>query len=149
MALLFKPEMAEAILDRRKTCTRRRWKRARVKVGSIHKCYIHMPFRKFRIEPIASRVLPIMGPFEDEDGKKFWMAGPFARVRIVSVDFEWGVMGGLTREQQEAEARLEGFANRLDFYGAWYAINGADSAHDGTYRVEFTLEAEGSGDGEA
>lgn len=119
--ILFTPEMAQAILDGRKTVTRRRWKKPRVKVGGLHQCYTRPAFAR-------------------PPGK------PFARVRIVNVAFEWGVMGGLTREQQEAEAGLEGFATRLDFYDAWYAINGPDSVYDGTYRVEFRLEAEGSGE---
>ena len=111
--ILFRPDMAQAILEGRKTVTRRRGK-CRWRVGAIHLIYTRPPFSR-------------------NPGK------PVARVRIVSVTCEWGVMGGLTREQQEVEARLEGFATRLEFYDTWYAINGPYSAHDTTWRVEFEL----------
>jgi len=52
--LLFKPVHIPLILDGTKTQTRRLWKRSRVKVGAVHKCYTKMP----------------------------WQTGPFARIKI-------------------------------------------------------------------
>jgi len=40
--LLFKPEHVDPIRSRRKTQTRRSWRRPRVRVGSIHQCRTRM-----------------------------------------------------------------------------------------------------------
>jgi len=135
--ILFTPEMAKAILDGRKTVTRRRWKKPRVKVGSIHLAYTRPAFAR-------------------PPGK------PFARVRIVSVIHE-DYPGHHTRREYEKphstgvnwwedwiadEARREGFASWTDF--TWTYMNmhvtqkalcgGAPSPmEEACYRVEFEL----------
>jgi len=52
--LLFKPEHVQPILDGRKTQTRRLWKRARAKVGSVHQCYTRPAWVSPPGEPFAS-----------------------------------------------------------------------------------------------
>jgi len=120
--ILCTPEMAQAILDGRKTVTRRRWKRPRVKVGAIHQCYTRPAFAR-------------------PPGK------PFARVRIVSVlEERWCGAYAVPRiATLYAEARREGFATWDDFEAAYTAINGRPAMRQPCYRVEFRLEAEGSG----
>jgi len=51
--LLFRPEHVAAILDGRKTQTRRLGKK-RWNVGVIHKCYTKPPFARGGAEPFAS-----------------------------------------------------------------------------------------------
>lgn len=50
--ILFKPEHVAAILDGRKTQTRRLGER-RWKTGSLHKCYTKPPFARGGAEPFA------------------------------------------------------------------------------------------------
>jgi len=109
--------MAQAILEGRKTVTRRRWKRARVKVGSIHKCYTRPAFAR-------------------PPGK------PFARVRIVSVEHEPSLGASIISrgEDAEVEAKREGFASWADFFAYWQEMHGPVPIFPvPDYRVEFAL----------
>jgi hypothetical protein len=121
--ILFTAQMAEAILAGRKTVTRRRWKRPRVKVGSIQQCYTRPPFAR-------------------PPGKAF------ARVRILSVHIECrpGDFVALTmragddrRCQYAVESYEEGFDSWHQFGEAYIAINGAAALEEPCYRVEFVL----------
>lgn len=115
--ILFKPDLAQAILDGRKTVTRRRWKRPRVKVGAIHQCYTRPAFVK-------------------PPGK------PFARVRIVSVDYEAFPGHGHARwwaRYMDGEAGREGFASWEEFLNAYTEINGVSSTGEPCWRVQFEV----------
>jgi len=119
--ILFKADMAQAILEGRKTVTRRRWKRARVKVGSIHKCYTRPAFAR-------------------PPGK------PFARVRIVSIWRE-EYPGESPQSSQALDAGAEGFCSWGAFAMRYAEINGVNALDEPCYRVEFVLlagEAEAS-----
>lgn len=120
--ILFKLEMAQAIIEGRKTVTRRRWDRPRVKVGSVHLCYTRPAFAR-------------------PPGK------PFAKVRIVSWSWESQPMKmerallSVTNnsDQINAEARREGFKDWKDFQVTYMVINGATSIDEPCYRIEFEL----------
>ena len=58
--ILFKQQHVEPILSGKKTQTRRLWKRPRVKVGAIHRCYTKPPWGRGGAEPFAQiRVLAL------------------------------------------------------------------------------------------
>ena len=63
--MLFKPEHEEMILERRKTATRRMWKKPRVKVGGIYKCKKIMLskdyFAKIKVIKLFKQKLKYMG----------------------------------------------------------------------------------------
>jgi len=114
--ILFKPEMAEKILTGEKTVTRRRWKRPRVKVGSIHQCYTRPAFAR-------------------PPGK------PFTKIRILDIRhelmpaYDWN---GLP-ELSDMEAKREGFENWEAFARAWTAMHGKKSENEPCYRVKFEV----------
>ena len=121
--ILFKADMAQAIIERRKTVTRRRGKK-RWNVGAEHLLYTRPPFAK--------------------GGAK-----PFAKVRIVSVVWEMRPMR-FSRSIQEVnpqvawqgmdeEARLEGFQSWEEFRALYMKINGPSSLDEPAWRVEFEL----------
>ena len=123
--ILFTPEMAEAILAGRKTVTRRRWKKPRVKVGAIHQCYTRPAFAR-------------------PPGK------PFARVRIVDVTYEdkpFGICtyrgdGKMPRSSVMTEVGAEGFDSAWpldEFCRVYKQINGENALEEPCYRVEFEL----------
>lgn len=119
--ILFKPEMAQAILEGSKTVTRRRGKR-RWKVGAEHLCYTRPAFAR--------------PPGE-----------PFARVRIVSVTRERHIGDSvriafnpsLTVARLHEEAEREGFECWAGFEATYRAINGERSYIEPCWRVEFVL----------
>ena len=123
--ILFKFDMAQAILEGRKTVTRRRGKR-RWKVGALHQCYTRPAFAR--------------PPGE-----------PFARVRIVSVTFEANPgssirLGGNTVADYDAwfvalhaEGQREGFDGWVEFGDAYERINGYAAIYQPCWRVEFAL----------
>jgi len=116
--ILFKPEMAAAILSGQKICTRRRG-RKRWNVGAIHQCYTRMPWGK-------------------EPGK------PFAKVRIVSVTREESPgspgCGFVWPSGRKTEAEREGFASWVDFLAAYAEINGEAALRECCWRVHFARE---------
>ena len=122
--ILFTPDMAQAILDERKTVTRRRGKK-RWNVGAIHQCYTRPPFAKGGAEP-------------------------FARVRIVSVDREEqpgtavldGIRSGDVGARMLVEAWQEGFRSWPDFADTYRSLNGEQSMKESCWRVEFELVRE-------
>ena len=69
--MLFKPEHREKILNRKKTATRRMWKRRMAKVGGIYKCKLAMMkkdyFAKIRVVSIYEQELKDMSK---EDARK-------------------------------------------------------------------------------
>lgn len=106
--ILFTPEMAQAIRERRKCVTRRRWKKPRVKVGSWQLFYTRMPFAK--------------------GGSK-----PFARAQIVSVSHEL-FPGQLN---PAGEWQREGFADFEEFAELWRVMHGVNALSEPCYRVEW------------
>ncbi len=128
--ILFREDMKQAILNGRKTVTRRRGK-CRWCVGAEHLLYTRPAFAR-------------------PPGK------PFARVRIVGVSREESVgrwlyhrQGGgpVHRLDAEREAQREGFDSWFGFREAYQEINGDRSFEESCWRVEFALverlEAEG------
>lgn len=121
--ILFKTAgLAQAILEGRKTVTRRVGKR-RWKVGSLHLCYTRPAFAR--------------PPGE-----------PFARVRIVSVTEEsfpgavhnrvGGALSWITA-CLDVEAHSEGFQNWVDFCACFEEMHGAAALNEPCWRVEFEL----------
>jgi hypothetical protein len=122
--LLFKAEHVPMILDGRKTQTRRAWKRCRVRVGSVHKCYSGgMPFSSCPEccgagwEPADVGIAPCC--VCDGTGK----LQPFASIRIKRVWLE-----RLT-EIPEADAITEGYPTVAKFHEAFIRINGLKEGH--------------------
>ena len=122
--ILFKADMAQAVIERRKTVTRRRGKK-RWNVGSWHLLYTRRPYAK--------------------GGAK-----PFAKVQIVSVTEE--AHPGDSIESGPAldeEAQKEGFDWWVGFEWKYAEINGSPSLFEPCWRVEWdpetmeVLEAEG------
>ena len=124
--ILFRADMKQAIIEGRKTVTRRRGKK-RWNVGSWHLLYTRPPFAK--------------------GGAK-----PFARVRIVSVGHEGNVGGGIPLTdgsiksldewliRLDAEAHREGFDSWVQFGDAYERINGPMSIYGPCWRVEWDPE---------
>jgi len=117
--ILFKSDMAQAILEGRKTVTRRRGKR-RWRVGSIHQCYTRPAFAH-------------------PPGK------PFARVLILAVEAEERPGASLAAIRKswvpafQREARREGFRAWPDFADAWLAMHGEKALGEPCWRVAFSL----------
>jgi hypothetical protein len=134
--LLFISEHAPLILSGQKTQTRRMWKDCRVKVGSIHKCYTGgLPFSKCPEccgagwEPADVGIAPCRAC----DGKG--RLQPFASVRILRVWQE-----PLSKISAD-DCVAEGYANRADYWYAFYGINKIVGAleNDTVWAVEFEL----------
>ena len=112
--ILFKPEMAKAILEGRKVCTRRRWKRPRAKVGAVHQARTTLfgsPFAYLRIRDVRQERYPgsvVSGSISPS----------FAR---------------------DVEGNLEGFRDWEEFRSVFAQINGAKALGEPCYRVEFAV----------
>ena len=113
--ILFKPDMKQAIIEKRKTVTRRQGKK-RWNVGAEHLCYTRMPWGK-------------------NPGK------PFARVRIVDVrrEIQPGYDWSVSQELADIEGRREGFQSWEEFRALYMKINGPSSLDEPAWRVEFEL----------
>ena len=110
--ILFKPEMAQAILEGRKTITRRRGRR-RWNVGAVHQCYTRPAFA-------------------NPPGK------PFGRVQIVSL-FEESYPGQGASISEQRDAEWEGFRSWSEFCKAYACINGGHTLAEPCWRVSFKL----------
>ena len=114
--ILFKESMVPLILNGTKTVTRRRGRR-RWNVGAVHLAYTRPAFAR-------------------PPGK------PFARVRIVSMDYEAFPGHGHARwwsRYMDGEAQREGFSSWDEFLNAYTEINGVSSTGEPCWRVEFTV----------
>ena len=114
--ILFKPDMKQAIIERRKTVTRRQGKK-RWNVGAEHLCYTRPAFC-------------------NPPGK------PFARVRIVSVTAESLPGSSLLDNGLKAfhdDGRREGFSDWFAFRDGYLRINGEHAWAQPCWRVAFEL----------
>ena len=114
MPLLFKPDMARAILAGTKTVTRRRWKTARVKVGNVYQTRTKM------------------------------FGEPFARLRVTWLTWEKDGPGGLlfTDAERDWEADQEGFGSWDRFCRRWVAMYGETALHEPCWRILFAVVKE-------
>jgi hypothetical protein len=113
--VIFRPDMAQAILEGRKTVTRRprtgrtvgnRWQNDPCRYRE-HRTYALQPGRGQRA---------------------------IARIRILSVRPE------ALHELTDDEVRREGFASRGEFEQTWLSIYGRSNYLDPVWRIEFELE---------
>jgi len=134
--ILFKPEMAEAILAGRKTVTRRRGKK-RWKVGAIHQCYTRpafarppgKPFAKVRIVHLYEERMPMYSAREIVAG-------------LADCKDHWSRKDAL--QLLNNEVAYEGFGCWGDFAGAWVDMHGEAALGEPCWRIEFeVLEAGG------
>jgi len=109
--ILFKPDNVRAILNGDKTVTRRRWKRPRACVGSIHRAQTQL--------------------FGDA----------FARLRITSVCREEYPGASVRRGHVAlmSEALKEGFISWDTFMRVWAAMHGTAAITEPCWRIEFEL----------
>jgi len=122
--ILFKHDMKRAILDGRKTVTRRQGKR-RWKVGGEHLCYTRPPFARGGAEPFADvRILSVTREAYPGESirRRYNSAGDAALLA-----------------ENEAEGRREGFSGWSEFWEAYMEINGPEAYGQPCWRVEFEL----------
>ncbi len=134
--LLFKAECVPMILSRKKTQTRRLWKKPRVKVGSIQKCYSGgLPISKCKVCEGYGYQTPKCRACNGTG-----LLQPFARVKILRVWQEY-----LTSISED-DAHAEGYESSKVYLDAFCHINHIESAklamlvYDPTvYALEFKL----------
>jgi len=121
MPMLFKTELRDAILDKRKRVTRRRWKKVPVKVGSIYQARttrFGRPFAMLRVLSIEAERYPGSSAFHVDEG---WPQ---------------------TSQRLALEAQLEGFDSWGAFQRAWALMHGRETLHEPCWRVEFEMVTE-------
>lgn len=112
--MLFKPELAQAILGGRKTVIRRLRKGETVDGRWVDEPCRYKKGKDYAVQPGR--------------GKK-----AIGRIRVVSVIAE------ALHQLDDEEIRLEGFDSRRDFEEAWKRITGQSSYLDPVWRIEFEL----------
>lgn len=143
--LLFRPEHVPMILAKTKTQTRRLWKKPRLKVSSIQKCYSGgLPLSKCKVCAGDGVVLGTSFVADEAVWKaQTWMIcpscngtgrlQPFATVRMLRVWRE--TLGHIS----ETDARAEGYANAGQYLVAFHHIDPHSLITDLVWAVEFTL----------
>jgi hypothetical protein len=125
----FSEQMLEKVLAGEKTVTRRP-----VKFNRSGK---HLPAR-YKVNGGPGGAYALQEPPE-EDSNARARTVPGYRLRVVAVDGPLLELGDVT----DAEARLEGFVDRISFLGYWQQLYGELNFKQKVWRYEFELVGEG------